>query len=374
MVARSVITNRETLFILNTLSENFDYNCFKDFDRINEDQLIKKCIDWGVAPLFYSKLSKAGLCGILSKQTLNKFKEFYIFCAGRNSLIINKFFQLHKWLMDEQITVMPVKGLAFILFFYDSPAERFSTDIDLFVRKDDIKGSVGALRRNGYDLSSNSECWHYPPLKDRDNIEVELHYDFRRDSIRGLNYIEQIWQRSIKMEYKGVEISVPAIYDLLAIQAFCSILNGKYGQGHTIKCCADYIIAMRKAETFDWEQFFSICEEGWTLKPVYLILLFLLNAFGFLPVEKGVSIFSRKRKIAEEVNKLFPLFYKEGDLNFDAKIHSLYSLISERGVNRLSGLRYSVINNPFTMSRIGKLNFRSILFTYRIGKLINFSR
>lgn len=371
MVPSPVIKNKETLFIFNVISRS--QHSFNIQESVDWDRIFKKCLDWGIAPYFYSCLLKSDTNN-MPVDVMNKFREFYYFASARNLLIINTFRRILELFSSKNITVLPVKGVAFLLFYYDDICSRFTTDIDLLIKEQDIKEAVTLLKNIRYTESGDSDEWHHPPLKNKDNIQVELHFNFRRGG-KNDEYVSKIFSRSEEKRWEENLLRVPSVYDLLIIQGFSSMLAGSYGQGSLIKCCLDFINAIERTPDWSWDKFYIVSEESKTGESVYLVLTFLSELLNWERAKEGEEFFKCKWKNIKRVDALFNGIIKEGDVSLDSIIYSLYGLITGKGLKRLSHLKYAFGRKDSGFGSLQKkANLTSILQTMRFAKLLNFSR
>jgi len=368
-----VKSSGEIYFLNKAISGNLKNEDTVLFKYLNWTEFFKRLVEWGIAPYIYTIICNNEIKDDLPEEFINSLKNFYHFASVRNSILLLNFHKICNLLSTEGIHVIPIKGIAFLLYYYDDPSMRFTTDIDVVLKKEDIPSAVRVLKNNGYREWGKNVDWHYAPLVDENNIQVELHSGFKRNC--NDEFIQEIFTHANSVDWKGSKILVPSVYHLLVIQAFSSILPGQFGQGSLIKCCVDFIEGIKKTPEFSWSKLFSIAEENKISNAVYLVLKFLTHVFHYEEGKKGIEIFKSMKKDYDLADSVFGYILKDEKLNFDRIINVLYKLLTERNMHKLlKHVSYAHKNPALKRARFRKLSPSSVIFTWKIARLLNFER
>ncbi len=343
-----MIVNPETLFIINVLkndSETF-INNFRA-EPLNWDSIYKKTLDWGVLNIFYANISQSEALKLIPVEVKERFEGFCHFSTARNSLLIKRFLNLHQILKYEGIEIIPVKGLGLVFTSYSDISERFTSDIDILIKPEDLVKAVEVLKRNRFTPaeSSRGNFWHIQFIDDN-GIEIEVHYNI--PNIRTTVAVAEIFNNLKLHTIDGRNIAVPSPDDLIIFQACSLSLRNALGQGSIIKTCVDYMVTVEKGgDSWSWERFYERSEQLGARNYVLFVLLFLDRVFqwrnnsGQNEFQEKLKSFILNKHICEYDIPIW--FIKEGDISFDSSISSLYNfLISGNIKDFLIHLKYAL--------------------------------
>ncbi|WP_051827130.1 nucleotidyltransferase family protein [Metabacillus indicus] len=103
---------------------------------------------------------------------------------------------------DQQIETIPLKGVYFSETYFGHLAARSTSDIDLLVRKKDLKKIDGILRLSGFTLESGGpknhfHCSYFKHLPGSPiPLQVEIHWDILKENTSSFD-INTFWESSI---------------------------------------------------------------------------------------------------------------------------------------------------------------------------------
>jgi hypothetical protein len=140
----------------------------------------------------------------------------------RAAFMIEDFKTVHQKLVEGNIRVMPIKGIALAHTIYPSVSLRYFDDIDLLVPAKDGLRAVEILQKVGYIIHPRAPKpdWHHLPpyIHQKHNTMIEIHTDLIRRARSGWN-IDQIWQRAKRGQIAGQETWLMAPPDALLYTA-----------------------------------------------------------------------------------------------------------------------------------------------------------
>lgn len=119
-----------------------------DLKEINWEIVLNKANAHGIVPIIYLWSLEKDMPDDLPKK---KVKELYNQVLARNMILDNAFEAVKYELSKEAITCLPLKGLSLIKSgVYQNFGARQLSDIDLFIRKQDLFKSRNILKKMGY--------------------------------------------------------------------------------------------------------------------------------------------------------------------------------------------------------------------------------
>lgn len=364
-----MIKNPETLLIINVLKKDYEESSFIiNSSTVDWNNIYKKTVDWGVLNKFYANICGSGVSELIPVNAREKFEKFHHFSTARNSLLIERFFNIHEMLKNEGIEIMPIKGLGLIFSVYSNISERFTSDIDIIVKEKDLIKTVNVLKKNGVmeGIGRNSPYWH-TQLIDRNGIEIELHY--KVPNVKNNSDIIEIFNNSKLMSenfstcqneinpfflssVNKIKFNIPSVEDLLIIQA-CSInLANALGQGSLIKTCLDYMVAIEKmGNNWSWDGFFERTERYGSQNYVSFVLLFLHYVFNWENKFNLQQILLQEKFMNSSIldtrlrrDDIFACFVRDGEISFNYQISSLYKFFTSGNFNDfIQHLKYALV-------------------------------
>jgi hypothetical protein len=286
-----------------------------EHDIAIEEIIADKSIDWGLfkqlityhhlIPLAYLRLKDfidllpAGSAKFIKNNSYNTLKHAHYYWR--------EFAQILDLFEQSAVTLVPIKGVAFLADIYQETFLRPMVDIDILVREKELSKAEAILLGLGYkkDLRGlKEEYWrqdqyHIAFSKNNGNfmLLVELHWalDYKR---KKRHLLPEIWQRLRDVRYDGKIIRLLSPEDSLFSLALHS---RRLGENLCLKNVYDAILLMRKYEAdFDWDYCLSMCEKY----DMRVTLFFLLAQMQFLSgytspehVLKKLNILALRKKI-----------------------------------------------------------------------------
>ncbi|MCO7124227.1 nucleotidyltransferase family protein [Sporolactobacillus shoreicorticis] len=209
-------------------NRDFNWNDIKIFRRILED----KQFDY-VAPQIYSLLKKRGL--------LNRVPSFFqqaVTDAAYKTLYSNMLLKadmraLLNCFEARSIGVIPFKGTLFSEQYYGDLSARYSRDLDILVRPEQMKTAVSIVKALGYLHEQQEEPEHFHrvfykhDLKTNRKSIIELHWHFLRSGTSSL-HMGMIWNASLPLaNYRYIHtLSDFHMFYVICLHAWNHELNG----------------------------------------------------------------------------------------------------------------------------------------------------
>jgi len=140
----------------------------------------------GIAPILYLSL-KDFVGDSPHREHIDAFRNSYRMDAQNNLLLYHELGKVLKSLNEAKIPVIVLKGACLAEAVYGNIALRSMSDVDLLVKKNDLKKTAEVLKQcgyaAGYDFQVEREIaanlhHHLPPLAGPTKLQIEIHWTF----------------------------------------------------------------------------------------------------------------------------------------------------------------------------------------------------
>ena len=216
-------------------------------------------------PLLHHKLGQAGV----PEKQLARYRGVSRQAWYRNSMLLNRLGQLLEAFAQAGLRPpLLLKGGALVLEYYESPALRPMSDIDLLVRFADLEKIGTVMEENGWHSihprpeslaeargKVMREC-HY---RNREGFEIDFHWNLAQENLYNEEYLEGFFQRAHPAEINGHPVLAPDAGDLL----YHVIIHGLQAEAHPNLYWvidAQRILA-RNGNRIDWGRIFMMALE-----------------------------------------------------------------------------------------------------------------
>ncbi len=257
-------------------SEEFEPRSFQQF-----------LIDHHLAGQFYSLVAQSPVETLFPEEFLGVIFGKYRFQRERNEKLLENTRELKTILDNNRIPFVVLKGVYFAHRFHGSIDQRFTWDIDILVKPEDIKRTINSLLASGYQdntgvITNNAftrRFVHAVGLH-RNEIELDLHWLIRNRPAFRIDY-DRIW--SSLQAYTLYDMTIDVLGDeynlLIVVLGIATDLE----QGKSrLRDFYDLLFLLRELDhEFDWELFFDNRDGEKTTKVcvnVLEIFLLLFNA------------------------------------------------------------------------------------------------
>lgn len=193
------------------------------FDDIDYAQL-------RLLPVLYLRLQKRQLP---DDGIIGRIKGAYKMSWVKNQLLVNATEQLSGLLGQQNISVLLLKGIPLLAYYYKDFGARFLSDADLMVREESAEKAIKLIVENRWTYINPdftlSEKLSFDQLKKTTketgfknalDAEADLHWDLSDPYMpKGhkprVSFAKEIWSRAVTRPFKGTVCSVPCPEDML---------------------------------------------------------------------------------------------------------------------------------------------------------------
>lgn len=219
--------------------------------------LIALCRRNRVLPLLYHSLRTACQKAV-PPDVLTAMRDYYQSNSTHSYLMTEELKKILTLLRENGITCIPLKGPLLTENIYGSPALREYSDLDLLIKKSDVRKARETLRpcgyRPAYEHNEAAEALHfeaeieYDLMRDRDKMCVEMHWELTHGVISGRFDTEGVWDRLVQSSVSGCETRTLSRED-------CLIYLCMHGSQHfwpKLLWICDVNEFLRAAQGLDW--------------------------------------------------------------------------------------------------------------------------
>ncbi len=175
-----------------------------------------------VSPLLYHQLNTRNLIDSLPEGLSGVFRDSNREEILENLALMGYACQIMKDLEQEEIPVMPLKGVLLAGKIYPNAAFRSMRDVDLLIPDSRLQDAANILEKVGYEahyqfnLNTERKAMHHlPSLYGPKGVVVELHWTLMPPSSPFRIDVDSIWQRAKPGELLGAACAIMSVEDLL---------------------------------------------------------------------------------------------------------------------------------------------------------------
>lgn len=253
-------------------------------------RFLELCQSHGVSAIILAKLKKEGISGsgwegIL--QQLEKIRRQYMV---RNIYLLDRLRAFHSTLRKAGIPSIVLKGASLLYLLYTDIGLRPMTDVDVLIRKQDLRETLDLLANDGWQVPHEEEIKyfheHFYHLDIRTNDDFatlfEIHWNLEKELCHSIE-IAGLWERAIDADHDGDSIrrlsNEDLILHLLIHLAYHHYFSPRLIWVHDIK-------EMIGRCSLDWDLLLTLAERWRIRTPVYYSLQYLEKIFpGAVPAE-----------------------------------------------------------------------------------------
>lgn len=251
------------------------------FNQHNSTDHLYFCLTHhGLAPHFYFLLTKNPEKVVVPEIFYQKIKGNYLKTLTRNMILYEHFKKIQGCFFENNIEVIPLKGIFLAENFYDNIGLRQMSDIDLFVREHQAKKCITLLEAMGYQkaervktkfISEKIGGKHLPTMALGD-VFVEIHFRVQVDNSARFIDTKKYWLNSNITSING--ISTLALANEQMLQYLCIHLERHFNEGNLRMYQFKDILTLLnlKNSVINWTAFENNCIEDECEKNVYRIL------------------------------------------------------------------------------------------------------
>ena len=202
-------------------------------------EILDDCLDWDyivesstrhrISPLLYWNLSSIDDGEYVPAEVMTKLRKRYHKNAARNKLLYDELSRVLKAFKDAGIGVIVLKGAFLAEAIYKNIGLRQMSDVDLLIKKGDLRKAEKELVQLGYHAPIYPTKWHeklytqwqteqaeeIPFRKYDKHVKIDVHWDIQSPSSPFQIDINKFWENVQPVKIANVETLVFAPEDLL---------------------------------------------------------------------------------------------------------------------------------------------------------------
>jgi len=248
----------------------------QQFSTKDWNKIVEIAVKHNTAPLLYYRIEMSEFAEYVPTEIMQKLQRIYFEQLCRNMKIYHEISKLLNR-MDGKIPVIVLKGAALAITVYPNIALRPMSDIDILVKKEDLKKTEQILLELGYssvfkdNFEFNDEKQHHLPPYMKDDIVIEVHWSIERPygpvEIRN----NKIWENAFHAEIYKSKGLILSPEDLLFHLCLHASYHHRFKIG-LIRICDIAETVGFYQEEIDWEYITKTAEEFGTKNSIYLTL------------------------------------------------------------------------------------------------------
>ena len=170
----------------------------------------EQCRECDVHAWVHHLLTSGGGAGLLGAPALEPLERMRRKVRNDTMLVLAGAEQALDALRGAGVRPIALKGLDFLHRLYDGVDQRTIDDVDLLVRRDELKRALGALRDAGWRLPPEPEAVHYIrsshhlPLRSPGpiGVDLELHWNLAQSGRYAIE-VEPLFERAVALRVGG---------------------------------------------------------------------------------------------------------------------------------------------------------------------------
>ena len=150
---------------------------------------------------------------LVPREVVHSLEQNVFEVRSYNILLLDRLGKVARHFENERIPFLVLKGLALQPLLYVDPAARPSSDLDLLIRRADLKRTLDTLASAGFNVPRGGErhfweeWYHHIQLSMGEGmpVSIEIHWDLELRE-RYPFPIEEMWQRSVGFSAAGCQL------------------------------------------------------------------------------------------------------------------------------------------------------------------------
>ena len=223
--------------------------------------LVRSAVRHDVAPLLHHRLAAAAPRAPVPPRLVRALREAYLRTAARNMLLRQALSKVLAALRRDAIPVIVLKGAHLMEVVYDTIALRPMSDIDVLVRRSDVRQAEADLAALGYILATPSparrrhyeESHFHLPYWGPGGVVIEVHWDLAEPAGPVRVDLDGLWERASPVTLADVETLALSPEDLILHLCFHAAYQHRFEMGLRPLC--DIAETVRRfEEDLDWRR------------------------------------------------------------------------------------------------------------------------
>ncbi len=313
--------NREAKLVLDIVNKiiynKTPHSYGQGFGKINLALLRKMIAYHELEPFAYAYFKSCPF--ILPEEMMDYFRKAYHFFLFRNLYFEQEFLKLNRLFIEQNLVMVPIKGLALLQDVYKEYLSRPMVDMDVLVKEEDFDKAEDILLKSGYskDIHSGNEMYwkdnncNLPFKKKGERVLLELHFALDLKRFNG-SALSDIWKRLRVLNNEENKIKLLSPEDTLFSLA---LHQRRFGKSHCLKNALDFTLMLNTHKyNFDWDYVIKGARSGRACSTIFFVLF---QAKILLDMAIPQAVF-RSLKIPFWKRKLMRHFIKKNTFLADA--------------------------------------------------------
>jgi hypothetical protein len=280
---------RQTITLLRALDKG-DEQAIAQLRAVTEDgwdNILSQLTLTGLAPLFFSRLTKTSPAAGVPVPVLQALREEHFLHATRNMILFDDLCRLLEALRFRGITAVVLKGGCLARTVYNDIALRPMRDIDILVRRKDLEEVQQVLIGMGYGPAErpliNEQCrrhHHLIPFTRPGGPPVEVHWRLTPAGCRFSMTMEDLEEKALEIDFNGASALMLCPEDLLVHLCLHLCTNHRFSMLELRNLCDIAGVLRHYGDEIDWKYLGERTRRFGVGKYVYSTLLIAEKLFG----------------------------------------------------------------------------------------------
>ena len=278
-----------------SISEEQARAVLKPLSQEDWEVILQVAARQGLTLLLYEVMTPFTKEEIIPLPVHTYLRKTYMEAVARNMRMLHHAKIILHSLKAKDVAVIPLKGLFLVENIYSSIGSRTFGDLDLLVKKSDLRSALAVMQELGYHLDTyydpaqpNLDIKHFPPMIKQDGPYVEVHWSILEENEPFTIDMEGMWQRARPAVVVGEDVLAQDIEDLLL--HLCIHFTYQHRLRAGLKFLVDIIrVAHKYDEQVNWQKLAATAREWGAERVVWLTFSMLEKIFGYQLTEGVLS-------------------------------------------------------------------------------------
>lgn len=188
--------------------------------NLDWEYIIASAVRHRIAPLLYYSIKEVS-DSLVSPKVVETLQRIYLGALTRNLLILRELSEVLNALLDAQVEVILLKGVALAQTVYPDIALRPFDDIDLLIFKEDQHKVEAKLSQIGYDLLRDYRPGFVQQFGvavrhvKRNEVPIDLHWHVAHPPYSKYISVAPFWESAVSVNMEGIDTLVLSPENLL---------------------------------------------------------------------------------------------------------------------------------------------------------------
>lgn len=257
------------------------------------DAIIAQAYKQDLAELLYALLLQLNRSHGLEIPQKERLHHSFLSTTAKNMLILHDTEAVFSALHKAGIPAAGLKGIYLLENIYGDIGARSMNDIDILVKRSDLKGAIEVLKGLGYSQTSyfslddlNADTKHVPPMQKSGSPLLEVHWTLLEENEPFTIDPDALWQRNLPAKIANVAALALGVEDL--ILHLCLHLTYQHYLQLGLRGLLDVALVIQKfREQIDWQKLVRIAK-SWRAERVTALTMKLVETQLNVPIPSEV--------------------------------------------------------------------------------------